>query len=123
MRRVLKSVAVATWIAVSVAGPAAHAQSAISYEALVQASMGDASAKALMGKSVTVHPKGSGDLGFYVKKDDAVTFVCKSGDAALRRQKPKLMPFKGTTVEVQGWEGVTVWTLSNCSPAEAAGRV
>lgn len=95
--------------------PAVAAES-ISYDALLNQSNGDATPRSLLGKNITVAAKGYGELGFFTAKGKELTFVCKTGDKALTAKKPKPQTFTGTLQDFQGWEGATVWTLTNCEP-------
>ena len=101
----------------SIAAPAL-AGTPITYDALLKGSGGDSSPKTLMGRTIVVAATGNGDLGFFTKQGKELSFVCKSGDKSLTSMKAKPTTFSGTTVSAQGWEGATVWTLSDCQPSQ-----
>lgn len=88
----------------------------IAYDELRAQSMGDATPRTLIGKSVVVAATSFGELGFATAKGKELTFICKSGDKALTAKRPKPITFTGTTVSAQGWEGTTIWSLANCQP-------
>lgn len=98
------------------------AASPITYDALLSQSNGDATPRSLMGRSVVVAATKYGELGFTTAKGKELTFLCKSGDKSLTGKKPKPTTFTGTTISAQGWEGATVWSLSDCQPGASAAQ-
>lgn len=99
----------------------------IAYETLADESEGDATPKHLFGRRVAVKATRYSDLGFRTSAKPAwLAFVCESGDPGLvatrRGQRLKPATFSGTTRKAQGWEGATVWSLSDCRYASAPGR-
>jgi hypothetical protein len=104
---------------VAVCGPALAAD-AVSYQQLLDADAGLSSPQALIGKSVTVRATGQDDLGYFVRKSDALTFHCDSGEPGLKALKRKAPTFRGVITKFQGWDGATVFTLKDCSLATGA---
>jgi len=91
----------------------------ITYDKLDKESLGDASPRSLINKIVEVPATSFSELGFVVRKNSYMRFVCTSGDKSLTGNRPKAMTFEGTTVSAQGWDGLTIWTLANCQPFNA----
>ena len=103
-----------THVFLTIASPALAADP-VPYDKLVKEAMGDATPRAYIGKSVTVNASNKGEIGYYAKKADAVTFVCKSGAPELKKMKVKSAKFRGTIVSFQGWDGATVFELKDCA--------
>mgnify|MGYP000877989391 CR=1 FL=1 len=86
----------------------------ISYDKLEAGSLGDATPKSLMGKTIEVSATRFGTLGFEARKNSYLRFACESGDKSLTAKKPKITTFEGTTARAQGWDGLTIWWLADC---------
>lgn len=90
-----------------------HAES-LPYADLVKAAMGDATSKTVIGKTVQIAVTGKGELGYFAKTSDEITFVCGSGDKALTANSAAKGIVEGTVVKAQGLDGTTVFRLKDC---------
>lgn len=93
----------------------------VPYDRLVRDAMGVSTPASYIGKQVRVAASNKGELGYFVRKEDAVTFVCKSGDTDLRALRVRAPVFQGTVIGFEGWEGATVFSLKNCAVAKDEG--
>lgn len=66
------------------------------------------------GKTVQVAVSGQGEIGYFAKRSDAITFICKSGDRTLTANKAYKGRMQGVISDSQGWEGATVYSLRAC---------
>lgn len=66
------------------------------------------------GKTVQVAVSGKGEIGYFAKRSDAITFVCKSGDKTLTANRAYKGGMQGIVSDSQGWEGATVYSLTAC---------
>lgn len=66
------------------------------------------------GKTAQIAVTGKGELGYFEKRSDAVTFVCDSGDKTLTANKAYKGKIQGVVSKSQGWEGATVYSLTSC---------
>ena len=66
------------------------------------------------GKTVQVAVNGKGDLGYFLKKSDAITFVCDSGDKTLTANRTFKGTVQGVVYKNTNWEGTTVYSMKNC---------
>lgn len=111
-----------TIISFAALGLPALAADFVSLDEVIKGSLGDASARVLVGKSVVVNPTRFGELGFAIAKANDVTFVCRSGEKTLTAKKPKAISFEGVLAKAQGWEGTTIWEVKDCkSTASVSG--
>ena len=102
-------------VVVATAPVAAGAVATVSYQELVKLhadELGDP--RKAYGKTVQVAVNGKGDIGYFAKKSDAITFVCKSGDKTLTANKATKSTIQGIVFQSQPWEGATVYHLKEC---------
>ena len=66
------------------------------------------------GKTVQIAVNGKGDLGYFLKKSDAITFVCDSGDKTLTTNRTFKGTIQGVVYKSTGWEGATIYSMNKC---------
>ena len=89
--------------------------STVSYADLVKFHNGeDGEPQKAYGKTVRVAVSGKGEIGYFAKRADAITFLCKSGDKTLRTNKAFKGSVQGIVSGSEGWEGATVYSLKAC---------
>ena len=86
----------------------------ISYQQILAAGAGTSDEENAVDKEFTVRNARDGMFGYFVKIEDSISFICRSGDAALVKGKLKNATFKGTTLDAQPHDGMTTWNLKNC---------
>jgi hypothetical protein len=102
-------------VVVATAPAAAGAVATVSYQELVKIQAdGSGDPRKVYGKAVQVAVSGKGEIGYFAKKSDAITFVCKSGDKTLTANKAMKGSIRGIVSESQNWEGATVYHLKDC---------
>lgn len=94
---------------------AAKAVATVSYQELVKHHADDAGdPRKAYGKTVQVAVTGKGEVGYFSKRVDGVTFLCDTGNKTLTTNKGFKGNIRGMVVESQPWEGATVYRLKDC---------
>lgn len=89
--------------------------STVSYTDLVKFHNGeDGEPQKAYGKTVRVAVTAMGEIGYFAKRADAITFLCKSGNKTLRTNKALKGSLQGIVTGSEGWEGATVYSLKAC---------
>lgn len=66
------------------------------------------------GKTVQIAVIGKGEIGYFAKRSDGITFVCNSGDKTLTANKAYKGRIQGVVSKSQPWDGATVYHLTAC---------
>lgn len=87
----------------------------VSYQELVRYHNDDnGDPRKAYGKTVQVAVTGKGEIGYFAKKSDYITFICKSGDKTLTANKAYRGGIQGVVSKSDPWEGATVYYLTAC---------
>jgi hypothetical protein len=102
-------------VVVATAPAASGAVATVSYQELVKIFADDSGdPRKVYGKTVQVAVSGKGEIGYFAKKSDGITFVCKSGDKTLTANKATKGSIRGIVSDSENWEGATVYHLKDC---------
>ena len=94
---------------------APQGNSTVSYTDLVKFHNGeDGEPGKAYGKIVRVAVTAKGEIGYFAKRADAITFLCKSGDKTLTANKVFKGSLQGIVSGSEGWEGATIYSLKAC---------
>lgn len=94
--------------------PAAGAVASVPYQDLVKLHADSGDARSANGKTVQVAVSGKGEVGYFAKKSDGITFVCDSGNKTLTANKATKGPIRGIVSTSEDWEGARVYHLKDC---------
>lgn len=87
----------------------------ISYDEIILSGAGSANEASAVGREVTVRNARKSMFGYVVKVEDAISFICRSGDRLLvKSSKLQNVSFKGITEFAVDHDGMTTWNLKNC---------
>ena len=95
------------------------AEGMVSYAELVRLHKEDSGdSRKVFGKTVQIAVTGKGEIGYFAKRSDGITFVCKTGDKNLTALRATKTNIQGIVFESQPWEGATVYQLKECQVAK-----
>ena len=87
----------------------------ISYDEIITSGAGSANENNATGREVTIRNAKKSMFGYIVKAEDAISFICRSGDRSLvKSSKLQNVSFKGVTEFAVDHDGMTTWNLKNC---------
>ena len=114
-QRVASALPAPAKVVLATAPSAAGAVATVSYQELVKLHADDlGDTRKANGKTVQVAVSGKGEIGYFAKKSDAITFVCNSGDKRLTANKATKGLIRGIVFDSSYWEGAIVYQLKDC---------